>query len=1590
VTYEPNANFNGSDSFTYTVSDNLGDAATGTVNVTVTGINDAPSFTKGANQTALEDSAPQSVFNWATNITPGPSENGQALEFLVTNDNPSLFAVAPAIDGNGTLTYYAAPNAYGVANVSVRLRDNGGAGEGGADTSAAQTFAITITGVNDVPSFTKGANESLSEDYGQRTVPAWATAISAGPANEADQTLTFTVTNDNNGLFSVQPAIAANGTLTYDPAPNANGTATVTVTLGDNGGTANGGVDASAPQTFTITLYLVNDAPSFTKGANQSVNEDAGAVAVSAWATNISAGPADEAAQTMNFIVSADSAALFAVQPAVAPNGTLSYTPAPNAYGTTNVSVQLHDDGGAANGGADTSAAQVFTITVNAVNDAPSFAKGADQTVNEDAGPQSIAAWATSVSAGPLESEQTVEFIVTTDNAALFAGAPAINAAGTLTFQSASNAYGVATVTVQLRDNGGVANGGLDTSAAQTFTITVTSVNDAPDAVDDTETVVEDSSANAINVLGNDSFAPDVNETVTVTAVTQGANGGVAFTATGVSYTPNANFFGSDSFTYTIDDGNGGTDTATVSVTVTNVNDVPDAVNDSTTIAEDSGANAISVLANDSFAPDVNETLTVTAVTQGSNGSVTFTATGVSYTPNANFFGNDSFTYTISDGNGGTDVATVNVTVTNVNDAPDAVNDTATVAEDSGATAIDVLANDSFAPDAGETLTVTAVTQPANGSVTFAATGVSFAPNANFFGSTSFTYTISDGNGGSDTATVSVTVTAVNDAPDAVNDTATVAEDSGANAISVLANDSIAPDAGETLSVTAVTQPAHGSATFTATGVTYTPAANYNGPDSFTYTISDGNGGSDTATVSITVTAVNDDPTAVNDSTEVMQNSSATTIDVLANDSSAPDGPETLTISAVTQPPNGTVAITSGATGVTYAPAAGFNGTNTFTYTIGDGNGGSATATVTVTVRPTPSLRIENLNVVEGNSGFTTAAFPVNLSGPSLLTVTVNYQTFNGSARDGRDYVSTNGTITFQPGETSKTANVQIIGETSKEKDETYAVRLSSPVNATIARVEAIGIILDDDSTPTAQVTSSKQSEGNGEFTGDGGALNELSFKVTLSNLSEIPVSVSYDTLGLGAARAGVDFDALSGVLTFGEDDLVKYITIPIVGDRQHEALEKVRLKLHSPIEMILNVTEVDGEIEDDDPAPTVTVSDVTLIEGESGTTNAVFKITLSEASGIAETLSYTTANGTATAGSDYTAVSGTVTFDEGVTEMTVTVTINGDGVIEPGETFTLTVANANGSDLILGKRTGTATIVNDDSMTWTNGSFADLTAGTAGTGAVITDATDGAVILQPRYITDFNGTALPNGWVKDSQGTVTFTGGTMTVSGATVRNNQGLPVGFAVEFGATFTDVSQWGGLTSMRVNTKVDSAGVPRLWVTTITGKNSSIDTQVPGSWIGAPHRFRVEWQPTAVVYSIDGTVVATHLYAFAGNATMQVAAFDLAGGGSFIVDWARVTPYALTGEYTSTVFDAGSSVSWQTASWAGAAPLGTAVVLQMRTAESPTELSAKAFEPVVVGSPLLNKTGRYAQYKLVLTSTSNLLSPEVREVALTYLTQ
>ena len=944
-------------------------------------------------------------------------------------------AVSFTLNANGSFAYTPTPNFHGTTTFTYHAND-------GTANSNTATVTITVNAVNDAPSFTKGADQTVDEDAGAQSVPGWATAISPGPANESGQTVSFVVTsNGNPSLFSVAPAVSSSGTLTYTPAANAFGSATIDLKITDDGGTANGGVNESATQSFQITVNAVNDAPSFTKGADQTVDEDAGAQSVTGWATAISAGPG-ESGQTVSFVVTSNSnPSLFSVAPAVSSSGTLTYTPAANAFGSATIDLKITDDGGTANGGVNESATQSFQITVAAVNDPPQANTDA-ATVAEDSASGVLVNVLADDSTGPAnESAQTLTITAVTQGTH---GSVAIEAGQVRYIPTDANFFGADSFTYTIRDDGQSGSPLADDfqSDSATVNVTVTPVNDPPQANTDAATVAEDSASGVlVNVLADDSTGPanESAQTLTITAVTQGTHGSVAIEAGQVRYIPtDANFFGADSFTYTIrDDGQSGSpladdfqsDSATVNVTVTPVNDPPQANTDAATVAEDSASGVlVNVLADDSTGPanESAQTLTITAVTQGTHGSVAIEAGQVRYIPtDANFFGADSFTYTIrDDGQSGSpladdfqsDSATVNVTVTPVNDPPQANTDAATVAEDSASgVLVNVLADDSTGPanESAQTLTITAVTQGTHGSVAIEAGQVRYIPtDANFFGADSFTYTIrDDGQSGSpladdfqsDSATVNVTVTPVNDPPQANTDAATVAEDSASGVlVNVLADDSTGPanESAQTLTITAVTQGTHGSVAIEAGQVRYIPTdANFFGADSFTYTIrDDGQSGSpladdfqsDSATVNVTVTPVNDPPQANTDAATVAEDSaSGVLVNVLADDSTGPanESAQTLTITAVTQGTHGSVAIEAGQ--VRYIPTdANFFGADSFTYTIrDDGQSGSPladdfqsdTATVNVTVTPVNDPPVvtapANKSVQEGSSITVSATF---------------------------------------------------------------------------------------------------------------------------------------------------------------------------------------------------------------------------------------------------------------------------------------------------------------------------------------------------------------------------------------------------------------------------------------------------------------------------------------------------------------------------------------------------------------------------------------------------------------------------------------
>ena len=219
---------------------------------------------------------------------PANDVDGDGLTYsIVTQPANGSVALDDAV--TGAFTYTPDPGFNGTDSFTFQVND------GEADSGTA-TATLEVSSVNDAPSFTAGTDQTVLEDAGAQSLP-WATEPNDG--DDGTQVLTFSVSNNNEGLFAVQPAIATDGTLTYTPAADANGNALVTVTLSDDGGTANGGGDTSAAAQFTISVESVNDAPAFSAGGNQTVDEDGGAQTV-AWAAGISAGPADEAGQVLS------------------------------------------------------------------------------------------------------------------------------------------------------------------------------------------------------------------------------------------------------------------------------------------------------------------------------------------------------------------------------------------------------------------------------------------------------------------------------------------------------------------------------------------------------------------------------------------------------------------------------------------------------------------------------------------------------------------------------------------------------------------------------------------------------------------------------------------------------------------------------------------------------------------------------------------------------------------------------------------------------------------------------------------------------------------------------------------------------------------------------------------------------------------------------------------------------------------------------------------------------------------------------------------------------------------------------------------
>ncbi|MDX1258137.1 tandem-95 repeat protein, partial [Vibrio parahaemolyticus] len=1062
VTYTPNDNYHGTDSFTYIVTSG-GVSESTTVSVDVTPVNDAP-VAKDDIATTQEDTAV------TIDVLPNDTDvDGDKLS-IQSASVPEAQGKVEIVDGK--LVFTPAENFNGDAEITYTVTD-------GALTDQA-TVKVTVNAVNDTPVVESNiADQALAEDFTPYTIDL-NTAFS--DVDNVDGELTFSVSGNSN----IQVAIV-NGIATITPTADWNGSETLTFTATDPSGES-----ISQTVNFTVapvadivadSVTVVEDTPTIIKVLGNDTFEGDGKVV----ALDTNNGPA-------NGTVS------------VNPDGSVTYTPNDNYHGTDSFTYIVTSGG--------VSESTTVSVDVTPVNDAP-VAKDDIATTQEDTAVTidvlpndtdvdgdklSIQSASVPEAQGKVEivdgklvftpaenfnGDAEITYTVTdgalTDQATVKVTVNAVNDTpvvesniadqalaedftpytidlntafsdvdnvdGELTFSVSGNSNiqvaivnGIATITPTADWNGSetltfTATDPSGESISQTVNFTVAPV---ADIVADSVTVVEDTPT-IIKVLGNDTFEGD-GKVVSLDANNGPANGTVSINPDGsVTYTPNDNYVGKDTFTYIVTSG-GVSESTTVEVNVTPVNDAPVAKDDIATTQEDTAV-TIDVLPNDT---DVDgDKLSIESVSvPKEQGTVEVVDGKLVFTPAENFNGDAEITYTVTDG-ALTDQATVKVTVNAVNDTPVVESNIAdqTLAED-------------FTPYTIDLNTAFSDVDNVDGELTFSVSGNSniqvaivngiatITPTADWNGSETLTFTATDPSGESISQTVNFTVAPV---ADIVADSVTVVEDTP-TIIKVLGNDTFEGD-GKVVSLDANNGPANGTVSINPDGsVTYTPNDNYVGKDTFTYIVTSG-GVSESTTVEVNVTPVNDAPVAKDD-IATTQEDTAVTIDVLPNDTDV-DG-DKLSIESVSVPKEqGTVEVVDGK--LVFTPAENFNGDAEITYTVTDG-ALTDQATVKVTVNAVNDTPVVESNIADQTlaEDFTPYTIDLNTAFSDVDNVDGEL-TFSVSGNSNIQVAIVNGIATITP--TADWNGSETLTFTATDPS---GESVSQPVNFTVAPVADI------------------------------------------------------------------------------------------------------------------------------------------------------------------------------------------------------------------------------------------------------------------------------------------------------------------------------------------------------------------------------------------------------------------------------------------------------------------------------------------------------------------------------------------------------
>jgi LPXTG-motif cell wall-anchored protein len=973
VTYTPQPGFSGPDTFSYTVGD--GNGGTDTATVTVTVANAAPAAVADARVVEVDTAIHIPVLGNDTDPNPADDLRIAAFDAVTTaGGTVALDDRGTPLDTTDDRLLYTPPAGYlGADTFTYDAGD-------GTDTATA-TVSIAVANTPPVAAPEAGTTDTNTP------VTLAVLGNDTDPSGDALTVTGFT----NGGAGTVQ--VNNDGTVTYTPDVIFSGSDIFTYTVGDG----RGGFD-----TTTVIVTVLNATP-----------------VAAADAFTVRPGVARQLPVLLNdhdpnnhqlsvMTISTPGKGVATQHP----NGSVTYTAPAASTGTDSFTYTISDSNGGTATGTVTVTIDEVPVAVDDTATTPTNTAKIIDVLGNDTDPE----------AGAL----TVSGHTQPDH-----GGTLVNGDQTITYTPDDGFFGADTFTYTAEDPQG---------GTSTATVTVTVTNAAPTAVTDVASTGGGEAVD-IDVLANDTD-PNTGQTLAADTAGTAAHGTVDVLGGGiVRYTPDAAHKGPDTFTYTLGDGHGGTDTGTVNVTVSDL--APVAVADSQTTTHHVPV-TVTVLGNDT---DANgDPLTVTAVTvpQDANGVARGTAAidagghAVTYSPPLHFAGTVTFGYTVS-GGGGTDTATVTVTVANA--APVAVTDDPGVAAGT-ATDIDVLANDTDV-NTGQTLTVTAVGQPLHGTVTLDGDGtVRYQPVAGYKGADSFTYTVSDGHGGTDTGTVTVTVSDA--APVASADTGSTPYQQPV-VIAVLGND-VDPN-GDALTVTGTTDPVDAGGVQRGTvsiggnsTLTYQPADGFSGVVTFTYTVDDSDGGTDTALVTVTVGLA---PAVPDESAEAAPGKPVTIPVPTVDEHGHP-----VTISAVADPAHGTAQLVDGE--IVYTPDPGFHGTDSFQYTVVDQWGNTASAFITVTVAaPTQVPPVAKKDVATTKAGtpvvITVLTGDTDADGDSLTVLSVT-QPPHGSV-----LINVNGTVVYTPD-----AGFSGTDTFTYTVSDGHGHTASAPVTVTVAKAAAV------------------------------------------------------------------------------------------------------------------------------------------------------------------------------------------------------------------------------------------------------------------------------------------------------------------------------------------------------------------------------------------------------------------------------------------------------------------------------------------------------------------------------------------------------